>query len=373
MSNHVLLLPTLLLAGSVAAATQGVQPSATTPRGRSGGADAAAVERSLVDAARLNPDSFDPHHRLAAFYLQQGKLPAAVPHLERAQELDPSHYANGYNLALALTETGRLDDARAQVRRMLAAKDVGELHNLLGDIEERAGNRTAAAVEYQRAAHMDPNEEHLFDWGNNLLQLKAFEPAVDVFTAAVARHPRSARLHVGLGIARYSRGEYGEAVTAFCDAADLAPLDPRPYQFLGEMYGVSPAVNGEITKRLARFVQAQPRNALAHFHYAMGLWKGGPSALQPRELQQIEALLRRAVMLDPTLAKGFLQLGILLADQQRYAESIQVLHRATRLQPDLSQAHYRLGQLYQRTGQKHLAAKELEIFRQLTSASRESK
>ena len=35
-------------------------------------------------------------------------------------------------------------------------------------------------------------------------------------------------------------------------------------------------------------------------------------------------------------------------------------------QPDLSQAHYRLAQLYQRTGQKELAAKELEVFRQLT-------
>src|SRR5439155_18630684 len=99
-----------------------------------------------------------------------------------------------------------------------------------------------------------------------------------VFTAAVSRHPQSARLHVGLGIAHYSRGQYDDAVKSFCRAADLAPSDPRPYQFLGEMYGVAQSSSGEITERLARFAKANTRNALAQFHYAMSLWKGQPAA-----------------------------------------------------------------------------------------------
>ena len=119
------------------------------------------------------PDSFAARHRLAGFYLQQGKVPAAIPHLQRAQQIDPSQYAVGYDLAVALIEVNRLDDARAQVRRLLKLKDVGEVHNLLGDLEERAGNLVAAAEAYQRASHMDPSEENLFDWGNSLLQLRA--------------------------------------------------------------------------------------------------------------------------------------------------------------------------------------------------------
>ena len=209
---------------------------------------------------------------------------------------------------------------------MLSAKETGELHNLLGDVEERAGNLVAAAEEYQRAAHMDPTEDHLFDWGNNLVQLRAFEPATEVFSAAVARYPKSARLYVGLGIARYSRGQYEDAVKTFCRAADLAPTDPRAYQFLGEMYGVVPELGGEVTRRLARFVKAQPGNALAHFHYAMSLWKESTlPTRQPADMRQVEALLRRAVALDPKLAKGFLELGILLSDEQRYKEAIQEL------------------------------------------------
>ena len=323
----------------------------------------------MSEAVRRDPDSFEAHHALAAFYLHQGKLDAAIPHLERAQTLDPADYANGYDLALALIQTGKLDSAREHVRRLLSVKETGELHDLLGNVEERAGNLVGASEEYQRAAHMDATEEHLFDWGNNLIQLRAFEPATQVFTAAVARHPRSARLHVGLGIAHYSRGQYEDAVKSFCEAVDLAPSDPRPYQFLGEMYGVAPELAGEVTRRLALFVKAQPRNALAHLHYALSLWKGQPAASPPADMRRVEALFRRAVALDPKLAKGFLELGILLSDQQRYQEAIQELRHAVRLEPDVAPAHYRLAQAYRHTGQKALAAKELEIFERLKAGS----
>jgi tetratricopeptide (TPR) repeat protein len=335
------------------------------PSRKATSAESAAVERRLSDAVRRNPDSFDAQYQLASLYLQQGKLAAALPHLQRACAIDPGHYACGYDLALALLESGKLDDARAQIARMMRAHETAELHNLLGNVEERAGNGIVAADEYQRAAHADPTEVHLFDWGNNLLQLQAFDEANQVFTAAITRHPQSARLYVGLGIADYSRGRYEDAVTSFCRAADLAPSDPRPYEFLGEMYGVAPALSGEITARLARFAKAHPRNALAQFHYAMSLWKG--QADVPADLRQVETLLRRAVMVDRRFAKGFLELGILLSEQQRYKEAIPELQQAARLQPDLAQAHYRLAQAYQRTGQKALAAKELEIFDRLNA------
>ena len=353
-----------MLAAVVRADSAGAQPrQTTTPKS----AESAAIERRLADAARRNPDSFDAQYQLASFYLQHGKLKAALPHLQRACAIDPAHYESGHDLALAMLETGKLDEARAQIARMIGAKDTAELYNLLGNVEERAGNLLAAADHYQRAAHMAPTEEHLFDWGNNLLQLHAYEEAAQVFTASIARHPQSARLYVGAGIAQYSRGQYEDAVKSFCRAADLAPTDPRPYQFLGEMYGVAPALGGEITGRLARFANAHPRHALAHFHYAMSLWKGQPDGSPPADMRQVEALLRRAVVLDQKLAKGFLELGILLSDEQRYSEAIQELRNATRLEPDLAQAHYRLAQAYQRTGQKALAAKEMEIFERLTA------
>jgi tetratricopeptide (TPR) repeat protein len=314
---------------------------------------------------RLAPGSFEAHHQLGEFYVHQRRASAAIPYLEKAQAIDPSHYVNGYDLAVAYLQDGRVPDARAQIQRLLAANDKAELRNLLGDAEETAGNLLAAAEEYQKAAHMDPTEENLFDWGNNLLQLRAYEPATEVLSEAVRRHPRSARLQVGLGIALYSRGQYDDAIRSFCAAADLDPRDPRPYLFLGEMYGVSAELSGEVTRRLARFVADHPRHALGHFYYAMSLWKARPGAPPSPE---VEAHLAKAAALDPRLAKARFQLGVLYSERRRYADAIAALEAAVRLEPDMAQAHYRLGQVYRRTGREDLAQKELEAFRRLQPA-----
>ena len=363
MSRFRLFLPLVLLAAARAGASAPAQSAESTPAPKQPAA--AAIEQRLAAAARRNPDSFDAQYQLAAFYLQKGTLKTALPYLQRAHAINPSSYECGHDLSLALLEIGQLDEARSLINQMVSVSDHAELHDLLGNVEERAGNRAAAADEYQRAAHMDPTEEHLFDWGDYLLRLDEYEGADQVFTAAIERHPESARLHVGLGIAKYSRGQHEAAVKSFCRAADLTPSDPRAYQFLGEVYGVIPAMAGEIIERLARFAKAHPRDALAQFYYAMSLWKGQSDSTP--DLKQVEALLRRAVTLDRTLAKALLELGILLADQQRYLEAIPPLQSAARLQPDLAQAHYRLAQVYQRTGQDALAAKQFAIFERLNA------
>jgi hypothetical protein len=46
-------------------------------------------------------------------------------------------------------------------------------------------------------------------------------------------------------------------VTSFCAAVDLSPEDPRPYQFLGEMYGVAPDLSGEIFEQLKAAAREQ--------------------------------------------------------------------------------------------------------------------
>jgi tetratricopeptide (TPR) repeat protein len=319
-----------------------------------------------------SPDqqNFNAQYTLAVSYLKKGDVKAALPHLRRAHKIDPAHYDNGYNLALALLQMGSLDEARGVVAPLLKVKETGELYNVLGDVEELAGNLTAAADYFQRAAHLDATEEHLFDWGNIYLRLRAGDNALEVFTAAVARFPASARLQIGLGVAQYSRGKYSDAVASFCRAVDLDPSDPRPYDFLGEIYGIAPELAPEVNARLAGFVKAHPRHAMAHLYYALSLWRGERDRSEPGDLARVETLLKRAVTLDPKLARGFLELGILLSDQERYAEAVDQLRRATTLQPGLAQAHYRLAQAYRRTGQLALAEKELEVFQQLKGDAR---
>lgn len=340
-------------------AGESARPAATGPQ------QAALIEKRLKEAVRSDARSFAAHHNLGEFYIQQGNFAAAIPCLEEAQRLDPAHYANGYDLALLYFQTSRLPQARAQIQRMMRLKDAAELHSLLGDVEDRAGNLVAAAETYERAARMEESEDHLLDLGNSLIRINAFDAAAQIFQYSLGKYPRSAKLRVGMGIAHYSRGQYGDAVKTLCEAVDLDPTDARAYLFLGEMYGVSVEMAEEITRRMAQFAKHHPNNALSHYYFAVNLRQGRRSAEITGDLKQIETLLKTAIALDPKLALAHYELGVFYADQQRDGEAIEALRNAVKFNPDLEKAHYRLARLYQRAGQSTLAAKEMEIFQRL--------
>jgi Tfp pilus assembly protein PilF len=60
-----------------------------------------------------------------------------------------------------------------------------------------------------------------------------------------------------------------------------------------------------------------------------------------------------------------LQLGILYADQHELAKSLPEYQRALALDPNLPDAHYRLGQYYVRAGQKDQAQQEFALYQKL--------
>ena len=316
-------------------------------------------------AAELEPQNFDTNHNLGEFYVQSKKIAEAVPYLELAQRIDPSSYDNGYDLSLAYLSTGRLADARKQIQELLKLKNAAELHNLLGEVEEKDGKFVPAANEYELAAHADPSESNLFDWGSELLLHRTLGPSIEVFQDAAKRYPASQRLAIGLGMALYAHGNYDEAVKSLLRAADLNPSDPSCYLFLSRAYDSSPSQADEVIQRFRRYSELQPRNGQALYYYAMSLWKGKRAQDPTLDLHQIETLLKNSIELDPKLAESHLQLGNLYSDQSKYAEAVPEYLRALELDPDLGDAHYRLGQAYVRTGQKGPAQEQIEIYQKL--------
>jgi len=323
------------------------------------------AEAEFKKAIQVEPGNFEANHDIGEFYVKAGKLPAAVPYLEKAQQSDPSSYDNGYDLALAYEETGHLADARRQIRELLARKETAELHNLLGKVEEKSGNYIEAANAFERAAHMDPSESNLFDWGSELLLHRTLPPAIEVFERAVERYPESSRLAIGLGIALYYQGKYDEAVKALLKATDLTPSDPRPYFFLSKAYDSSPSQARDVVERFRRFQELQPGNGQALYYYAISLWKGKRAQDPSLDLDEIESLLKKSVALDPTLAESHLQLGNLYSEKRQYAQAISEYERALKLNAELADAHYRLGQAYVRVGEKDRAQEQFQLYQRM--------
>ena len=133
------------------------------------------------------------NHNLGELFVQSEELADAAPYLEKAQEIHPGSYDNGYDLGQAYFLTGRLTEARQTVQELLKLKNTAELHNLLAQIEEKDGKFLIAANEYEVAAHLEPSEENLFDWGSEFLLHRTYEPAIDVFEQATRRYPNSPR------------------------------------------------------------------------------------------------------------------------------------------------------------------------------------
>src|SRR6266849_2834227 len=126
----------------------------------------APAEEQFKKALELEPRNYDANHNLGERYVRAGKVAAATRYLEQAQRIHSASYENGYDLALAYVVTRRFADARQLLQSLLKQKNSAELHNLLGEVEEKDGKFVAAANEYELAAHLDPSESNLFDWGS---------------------------------------------------------------------------------------------------------------------------------------------------------------------------------------------------------------
>ena len=333
-------------------------------------------EGSLRATADREPGNFDANHRLGKSLVAGGKASQALTYLERASQLEPGNYENAYLLALAYADAGQYQRARTNVQALLteeekpgqglALKDEAEVHHLLGDIEEKSGNPLEAVRQYQGAAELSPSEPYFFDWGSELLLHRAVEPAIEVFSKGNRLFPHSARMLVGLGVAWYSNGSYDQAAQRLCEASDLNPSDPKAYLFLGKIQSVEAAQSECSTERLARFVKLQPANAQANYYYAVNLWKRRKGPDDAASSAQVESLLKKAVVLDPTLGVGYLQLGVLYSERKDFARAVSTYKDAITASPQLEEAHYRLAQAYKRTGDKVRAEQELQLYNQIS-------
>ena len=73
-------------------------------------------------------------------------------------------------------------------------------------------------------------------------------------------------------------------------------------------------------------------------------------------------MLRKTLTLDPKYSEAYVQLGNLYSDRHDYTSAIPQYLHALKLDANLPDAHYRLGQAYVHTGQKDRAQPEFEIY-----------
>lgn len=153
------------------------------------GASFLAGTRELVAEGGRREFQADPLAQ-ASRLAERGLFDRAVGQCRMAALIDPSAPTTWYTLGQFLRRTGRYGDA------------------------ERA---------FEHAVRINPGlVEAWIGWGDAALDQERPQEAVDRFFQALAKEPRSAAAHNGLGIALASLGQMDEAISHFAVAAEAS-------------------------------------------------------------------------------------------------------------------------------------------------------
>jgi Flp pilus assembly protein TadD len=93
----------------------------------------------------------------------------------------------------------------------------------------------------------------------------------------------------------------------------------------------------------------------------MALWKRQQAPAKKADLQEVQALLTKAVSLDAKCSDGYLQLGVIAASEHDYEKAIQLYSKAVDADPQSGDAHYRLAVAYDRLNEREKAQQEFQL------------
>ncbi|MFZ0233313.1 MAG: tetratricopeptide repeat protein [Candidatus Acidiferrales bacterium] len=322
------------------------------------------LEPGLIAAVEANPGSAAAAEKLGNFYVVHDQPEKAIPLLAQAHRFDRSDVEIVKDLAIAQLQTGQFDAARQLLAPFAETQKDATLYQLLARADEGSGMFAKASREYQTAAALQPSEESFFGAGYELILAGSPVEAAHAFQSGIAAFPKSIELLIGAGTAEFLKGDRSAGVLYFLRATDLDPADPRPYQFLASASGIPSGESYRIRDKFKQYLEIAPENPDASFYYALSLWDLRGDGLSASDMNAIEQLLKRAIQLKPEFAKAHFQLAALYFEREDYAGAAREYEATLRLDPQLKEAHYRLAGAYQHTGQKALAAQQLQLFQE---------
>jgi len=245
--------------------------------------DRAGARRAVEAALLEQPDETGLVAFAGVLAAQDGDLEAAIPHFQRVVAAVPQDMQMRTNLAMALAETGRFEEA-AQV-----AEDRGDPHldRLAGWAHQQVGRLDRAALAYEAAVASQP--EDFESWNN-------------------------------LGNVRAERGDAAGALLAYQQAVLLRPDQVDIYLNASEQL----TVVGDDQARLLLMrdaVEIAPERADI-------LTELGLAEAAVRHYPEAEAAYRRALARDPLHLAAYLELGMLLENLNRVEDLVALVAEA---------------------------------------------
>jgi len=164
--------------------------------------------------------------------------------------------------ALELTEAGRLEEAEAAYKEVLANDPtVVEAHYNLGSIYLGRKDLPAAKAAFEKVIELRPeNGEAYMALSRVYEEMGDVERAIEIMAKGVAVRPEDARMLFDLGILHFNARRTDEAEAAFRKVEELDPANVRVHYLLATL-AVSGGDVEEAVSRLERYLAAAPADA----------------------------------------------------------------------------------------------------------------
>ncbi|OHE89090.1 MAG: hypothetical protein A3G75_06460 [Verrucomicrobia bacterium RIFCSPLOWO2_12_FULL_64_8] len=248
-----------------------------------------------------NPTAWMAHNNLAMALTDSGRVAEAVPHLEAALKLRPGFAQAESNLGDDLTRLGRPREAIPHLERAVQLQpNFAQAHNNLGVARMALGQAAESVTHFEQAVRLRPEyavaERNL---GQALGMSGRNTEAVVHFERSARLDPDSTETELGWAIALMLTERFPEAVPHFEKAVALAPgsVDTR------NTYGLALARAGRLNDAITQFNEAlrlDPGRADTHLNLALTLRRLG------RTPEATEHYLE-ARRLNPSLTPGLNQ------------------------------------------------------------------
>lgn len=188
----------------------------------------------MAEAGVGSAEERAPYHAVASLAaLRLGAPDRAIPHLEALIAINPNDHPSRVNLARALMEAGRTDEAR----RITDGAAHPDLARIDGYIRQQDEDFEMAAAAYRRAIAAHPAD--LASWnnlGNILARTGDHDAAIEAFERAISIAPAEVSIYLNLADV-LSQADRNEArLKTLQDAQRIAPEHQRVLLELGITY-----------------------------------------------------------------------------------------------------------------------------------------
>ena len=253
--------------------------------------------------------------------------------------------SQAFQIALQHHQTGRLAEAEALYRQILAAQPGhADTLNMLGVLAHQAGRLEAADLIRQAIALNPAGLHYHVNLGNVLSDQGRLEETVAAYRMALRIKPNSTDAHYNLGTAFQKLGRLDEAIAAYGAALQIQPGFAMAHNNLGAAL----KAKGRLDEAIAAYWMALRIKP----DYADALNNLGVALYEKRQFAEAADACRRAVQIHPEYAGAFYNLGNALQSQGHVEEAIGAYRRALQMAPGDAKALNNLGGAL--AGQGHL-------------------